>query len=206
VDSKGRRTVTFTEKNDYSRRRARMAGVQRLLGDLQYVVGSIDGFGGERTREAEAAYKLRYGVSRTARGSDLIAALVKTARDEAGLRGLSLCNKTDYLIWAASGLLGDDDFESRGWTRVLPAQCTQLINQNLADRFYFYYAEAVDDKGKPVMEAGRRKVWSGDTGLCTKPTRFIIKGENDCKRRGYDRHGFVQIDTGSAINWKVNLE
>ena len=45
-----------------------MAGTQRLLTDLQYDIGPIDGFGGERTREAEAAYKLRYGVKGNPKG------------------------------------------------------------------------------------------------------------------------------------------
>lgn len=206
VGGSGRRTVTFTEKDDFSRRRARMAGIQRLLSDLQYVVGTIDGFGGERTREAEAAYKLRYGVASNKRGTELLRALVTTARDEAERRGLSLCNQTDFLVWAASGMLRDDVFESRGWIRVLPRQCAQVINQSLNDRYYFYYAEAVDENGEPIMQAGRRKVWSGDIGLCTKPTRFVIKGEEACSERGFDLRGFAQIDTGTARNWKVNLD
>ncbi|MGC6534647.1 MAG: DUF1036 domain-containing protein [Parvibaculales bacterium] len=206
ADASGRRTVTFTEKDDFGRRRARMAGTQRLLTDLQYEVGTIDGFGGERTREAEAAYKLRYRVDKSKRGADLLSALVRTARDEAGRRGLSLCNQSAFLVWAASGMLRDDRFESRGWTRVPAGACAQLINQNLNDRYYFYYAEAVDEKGRPVMEAGRQKVWSGDIGLCTKSTRFVITGDNDCQARGFDRRGFAQIDTGSARQWKVNLE
>ncbi len=202
----GRRTVTFTEKDDFGRRRARMAGTQRLLTDLQYDVGLVDGFGGERTREAEAAYKLRYRISGSKRGADLLAALVSTAREEATRRGLSLCNKSDHLVWAASGMLRDDVFESQGWTRVPVGECAQVISQNLTDRYYFYYAEAVDDKGRPVMQAGRQKIWSGDVGLCTKSTRFIIKGDEDCEARGFDRRGFAQIDTGSARQWKVNLE
>lgn len=206
IGGSGRRTVTFTEKDDFSRRRARMAGIQRLLSDLQYVVGTIDGFGGERTREAEAAYKLRYGVAGNKRGSELLDALVKTARDEAGRRGLSLCNQTDFMVWAASGMLREDAFESRGWIRVLPRQCAQIITQTLSDRYYFYYAEAVDETGEPVMQAGRRKVWSGDVGLCTKPTRFVIKGKDACGERGFDLRGFAQIDTGTARNWKVNLD
>ena len=49
-----------------------MAGTQRLLSDLQYDIGPIDGFGGERTREAEAAYKLRYGVKGNPKGEALL--------------------------------------------------------------------------------------------------------------------------------------
>lgn len=206
ASSSGRQTVTFTEKSDFGRRRALMAGIQRLLSDLQYDIGAVDGFGGERTRDAAAAYKLRYGIRNDPKGKTLLAKLIKTARDEASQRGLILCNKTSYLVWAATGMLRADVFESRGWTRVPGDSCAQVFNQTLDDRYYFYYAEAIDDKGKSIVEAGRRKVWSGDQTLCTKPTRFVIRGDENCKQRGFDRHNFVQIDTGTARRWKVNLE
>lgn len=206
ASSNTRPTVTFTEKNDYGRRRARTAGVQRMLSELQYDIGPIDGFGGERTREAEAAYKLRFSVAGNPKGRDLLARLIGTLRSESNSRGLVLCNKTEHLVWAATGQLADDNFESRGWTRVPAAECTQVINQNLNSRFYFYYAEAVSAKGDLVVEAGRRKIWGGEKPLCSKPTRFVIKGDENCSARGFDRHLFKQIDTGSARRWTVNLE
>jgi uncharacterized membrane protein len=206
ASSGGRPTVTFTEKNDYGRRRARTAGVQRMLSDLQYDIGPIDGFGGERTREAEAAYKLRFGVSGNPKGADLLAKLISTMRNEASSRGLMMCNKTDHLIWAATGQLADEQFESRGWVRVPAQECAQAINKSLNSRFYFFYAEAVDANGDVVVEAGRRKIWGGDKALCSKPTRFVIKSEENCDARGFDRHFFKPIDTGSARRWTVNLE
>ena len=201
-----RPTVTFTEKNDYGRRRARTAGLQRMLSELRYDIGPVDGFGGERTREAEAAYKLRYGVNGNPKGRDLLNRLISTLRNEAKSRGLILCNKTEHLVWAATGQLSDDRFESRGWTRVPAAGCTQVINQNLDNRYYFFYAEAVTAQGDVVTEAGRRKIWGGEKPLCSKPTRFVIKGDENCVGRGFDRHLFEQIDTGSARRWTVNLE
>jgi uncharacterized membrane protein len=202
----GRRLVEFTEKSNYGRRRARTAGLQRLLSDLQYEIGAIDGFGGQRTREAEAAYKLRYSVKGNPKGDALLGKLIKTVQSEAGERGLTLCNRTAHLIWAATAQLRNDRFHSRGWMRVPADECTQVINESLSDRFYFYYAEAVTDKGRLLREAGRAKIWSGERVLCTKPTRFAIDGEENCLARGYDTHGFKKIDTGAARRWTINLE
>lgn len=201
-----RPTVTFTEKNDFGRQRARTAGVQRMLSELRYDIGPVDGFGGARTREAESAYKLRFGVSGNPKGRELLSRLITTLRAEAKSRGLVLCNKTDYLVWAATGQLNDDQFESRGWTRVPVGECAQVINQNLDSRYYFFYAEAVTQNGDVAVEAGRRKIWGGEKPLCSKPTRFAIKGDEDCTARGFDRHNFAEIDTGSARRWTVNLE
>jgi len=206
ADGRGRRLVTFTEKNDFGRRRARTAGIQRLLSDLQYDIGTVDGYGGERTREAESAYKLRFGVNGNPKGDELIRKLIQTARNEADERGLILCNRTQYLVWAASGRLRQDDFESTGWLPVPATQCAQIINSNLTDRYYFYYAEAVHEDGRPVREAGRGRVWAGDKPMCIKPTRFAITGDENCLARGYESRGFVQIDTGTAQRWKVNLD
>ncbi|MCH1568946.1 MAG: DUF1036 domain-containing protein [Alphaproteobacteria bacterium] len=202
----GRRLVNFTEKSDFGRRRARTAGTQRLLSDLQYDIGPIDGFGGQRTREAEAAYKLRYGVSGNPKGQALLKKLIQTVQSEAGERGLTLCNRTDFLIWAATAQLRNDRFQSRGWRRVAANECSQVLNESLSDRFYFYYAEAVNDDGRLVREAGRAKIWGGARELCTKPTRFAIEGEENCLARGYDTHGFKRIDTGAARRWTINLE
>jgi uncharacterized membrane protein len=204
--STGRRLVEFTEKSNYGRRRARVAGVQRLLSDLQYEIGEIDGFGGQRTREAEAAYKLRYSVKNNPKGEALLGKLIQSVQSEAGERGLTLCNRTPHLIWAATAQLRNDRFQSRGWARVPADECTQVLNESLSDRFYFYYAEAVTDAGRLVREAGRAKIWAGERMLCTKPTRFAIEGEENCLARGYNMHGFKKIDTGAARRWTINLE
>ena len=198
--------VTFTEKNNYGKRRAIMAGVQRLLSDLQYDIGVIDGFGGRRTTDAAAAYRLRFQVSGKPEGQKLIAQLIKTARQKAAERGLILCNKTDNLIWAASGELVDGGLNSSGWLRVAPNQCAQAINHDLTDRFYFYYAEAVDENGQAIIRAGRQRKWSGDFDMCVKNTRFSIIGTQNCRARGYETAKFVKIDTGATSKWLVNLE
>lgn len=198
--------VDFTEKRDFGRRRAVMAGIQRLLTDLRYDVGTVDGFGGERTREASAAYKLRYQVKGNPKDKKLLAELIKSTRTVSRQRGLIMCNKTNHLVWAATGIVKGDSFETAGWLRIDADSCMQGVNTPLTDRYYFYYAEAVTEAGDPVMQSGRRKVWGGDFTMCTKPTRFVITGTTNCNARGFDEVKFRKIDTGSATKWQVDLE
>ncbi len=206
ANTSGRPLVTFTEKRDFGNRRATMAGIQRLLADLQYEVGTIGGFDGQRTREASAAYRLRYQISGNPTGKNLLTSLIRTARQQASTRGLTLCNKTGHLIWAASSQLHGKKFESRGWIRIPARQCAPVISQSLTARFYFFYAEAVDATGLPVIEAGRRKFWSGDFTMCAKQTRFVIIGDTECRKRGYDELKFRKIDTGADVSWLINLD
>ena len=202
----GRPQVDFTERADYGRRRARMAGVQRLLTDLRYDIGDIDGFGGERTREATSAFKLRYRIEGNPTGEKLLRQLHNTASRVGGERGLILCNKTGHLVWAATGKVRDFGFESQGWLRLDAGACKQAVNSDLTERFYFYYAEAVTEKGQPVMEGGRQKIWTGDFPLCAKPTRFQLIGNNDCAARGFDELLFHKVDAGNAVKWQIDLD
>jgi len=134
------------------------------------------------------------------------AAMIKTARQKASERGLLVCNRTAHLVWAATGVIKGDTFESRGWLRVLPKQCGQAINQNLDDRYYFYYAEAVNAEGEPIVTGGQRKFWGGNVDMCIKDTKFAIEGNQSCQARGYETAGFQQIDTGTTRTWRVNLD
>ena len=204
--NRGSSLVEFTEKPDYGRRRARAAGVQRILNDLQYNIGAVDGFGGARTREAIAAYKSRYGVSGNLQNEKLLRALIKSLRQEARQRGLILCNKTKHAVWVATGMVKGDSFESSGWLRVTPANCAQSLNRPLNDRFYFYYAEAVTKNGRPLMQGGQRKIWAGDFSMCIKQTRFVIDGTQNCHARGFKQAQFRKIDTGLENKWRVDLE
>ena len=200
-----RPTVTFTEDDNFGRL-AVMAGIQRLLGDIGYETGTIDGFGGVRTREAISAFKLRYQIRGNPSNSDLLARLLDTAAEQSEERGLIMCNKTDYLVWAATGIVREDSFESRGWHRIDAKNCAQVINGNLDNKYYFYYAEAVTDTGRQAVRAGRPVLWQGDFTMCTKSTRFVINNREDCQARGLDAAKFRRIDTGMARKWQVNLD
>ena len=200
-----RPTVTFTEDDNFGRL-AVMAGIQRLLGDIGYETGTIDGFGGVRTREAISAFKLRYQIRGNPSNSDLLARLLDTAAEQSEERGLIMCNKTDYLVWAATGIVREDSFESRGWHRVAANECAQVINRNLDDKYYFYYAEAVTETGRQAVRAGRPVLWQGDFIMCTKSTRFVINGRETCSARGLDEANFRRIDTGNARKWRINLD
>jgi len=41
--------------------------------------------------------------------------------------------------------------------------------------------------------------------VCTRDVEFSIRGPLDCYARGYDRAGFIEIDTGQQADWTVEL-
>lgn len=199
--------VYFTEPYDFNVKRSQIAGVQRLLRDIGYEIGLVDGFTGRRTRNSMTDFQKKNNLPVTnAVSKDLLAKLLETAKRESAERGLKLCNDTGDLIWAAIGFVNKESFTTQGWLRIASKECIQAINQPLYDRYYFVYAEAVDEKGQPLISGGKRRVWNGNFNLCTKPTRFSIESHNDCADKGFEKTGFMKLDTGQEKKWIMRFE
>lgn len=199
-------TTTFSEPRDYSLDQARIAGAQRLLRDNGLRVPKIDGIAAKNTLRSVMAFQRASG--REANGvidDGLIAALIEGAESEQAKFGLNLCNKTEYLVWAAVGFTAGDENRSSGWIRVAPGECAKAIKGKLTQQSYYVYAEAADAKGAMVKQGGRLLAWSGTDGFCVKTTRFEIKGREACTTRGYDERRFMRVDTGGKTLFNVPL-
>ena len=98
---------------------------------------------------------------------------------------LRVCNKTGRGVLIAFGYKdAAEGWTTEGWGSVSAHSCAILVEGELDRRYYFIYA--VDDDGGE---------WSGEAVMCTRDTKFIIRGFNDCRARGYDETGFLEVDT-----------
>ncbi|MCE9650991.1 MAG: DUF1036 domain-containing protein [Parvibaculum sp.] len=200
-------TTTFGEPRNYSLEQAQVAGAQRLLRDNGLRLPKIDGYAAKNTLRAVMAFQRADGRQATGEiDSGLIDALIAGAEREQAKFGLNLCNKTQYLAWAAVGFPAGDEDMSSGWIRVEPGQCAKAIKGKLGAGPYYFYAEASDAKGALVKQAGRILLWSGSETFCVKTTRFEIKGRDACTARGYDERRFRRIDTSGKALFNVPLE
>ena len=106
-----------------------------------------------------------------------------------------LCNKTALPVRAALGRFDGTQWTSEGWWTVKPKECQPLLTGPLQARYYYLY---VSDSG-----AG---VWDGKFHFCVAPaSRFKAESRADCAKRGFDRRGFFQVDTGHDPDWTQNL-
>ncbi|HUD50671.1 DUF1036 domain-containing protein [Parvibaculum sp.] len=200
-------TTTFGEPRNYSLDEARVAGVQRLLHDNGFRIAKIDGYAAKATLRSVMAFQRATGHEPTGEIDEtLIGQLIAGAEEEQKRSGLNLCNKTNYLIWAAVGFRGPEDDMSSGWIRIEPSACVKAIKGKLTQPSYAIYAEAVDDKGQMARQDGRPLVWSGTESYCTKTTRFEIRGRDACVSRGYDEKRFMRVDTGGKPVFDVTLK
>lgn len=193
-------TTSFTEPANYTIRKARVAGAQRLLRDNGIALSSIDGNEGNRTTRAVRTFEKRAGLSGSGAITDsLLDKLISSAKERQAKAGLDLCNETKYLVWSAVAYESTDGKEksvpmSSGWIRIAPGECRKAIKGSLGEGPYYVYGEAVDERGVAVRKDGTRVAWSGKKTFCTKPTRFDIKGRSDCAARGFDSREFIKLD------------
>ena len=107
----------------------------------------------------------------------------------------TVCNKSNLPTRVALGRFDGKQWTSQGWWTLTPKTCVRLITGPLLARYYYLYA--TDGAGGS---------WEGKTHFCTAPgAKFLAQGRADCARRGYDRRGFFEVDTGKSPEWTQSL-
>jgi uncharacterized membrane protein len=113
-----------------------------------------------------------------------------------------ICNLTASTVGVAIGYPDGDDMVTEGWWTLPPPRgdaqsCVtpDALAGPLQDRYYYVYAVDYTLGGE----------WAGDTYMCTSDQAFTIRGVEDCVARGYDRTGFVEVDTGGRSVHIVQL-
>ncbi len=108
---------------------------------------------------------------------------------------LRVCNTTNSRVGLALGYLDGETWISEGWFTLKPQRCEIIIRGKLGARYFYIHALDYDRGGN----------WSGPNILCTREVEFSIRGPLDCYARGYDRAGFLEIDTTQQPDWTVEL-
>jgi uncharacterized membrane protein len=107
----------------------------------------------------------------------------------------NVCNKTDLPTRVALGRFDGTNWTSQGWWTLQPRACAGLLSGPLSARYYYLYASD-----------GAGGTWEGKTHFCVAPqARFLTPGRADCAKRGLDRRGFFEVDTGAAPDWTQTL-
>lgn len=132
----------------------------------------------------------RYGILAVATAGALWLAGGTPARAD-----FRVCNTTQNLVGVALGYRAESGWISEGWWHIESSACKTLIDSPLQSRYYYLYAE----------DATRGGRWEGPTQMCVADKEFKIVGVSDCFKRGFQRAGFQEYDTGEQENWMVQL-
>ncbi|WP_183434164.1 DUF1036 domain-containing protein [Methylobacterium sp. R2-1] len=142
---------------------------------------------------AETRSKVRRARHRALLGLSLAAGLA--ALPLPALADLRLCNQTASKVGVTLGYRDAQGWVTEGWWELKPRNCETLLRGSLAAQFYYIYA----------VDYTRGGEWSGRAMMCTRDTTFTIRGVEDCLARGFDRNGFIEVDTGQQRNWTIQL-
>jgi len=205
-DIEGTPTVLLAEPADYAADQARFAAVQRLLALAGYGVEPIDGLTGPRTDTALAAFLRERGLASDTAASPAFLDLLIDAVRESASRGLLWCNETAHTVMAALGVDEPNAVAVRGWWRITPGACVRPDLPPRRVQQVYSFAEAIEESGAPIENAGRALQWGGRTELCTRNTKFEIREHGRCETRGLSPRGFAVIEitalTGATIRFR----
>jgi uncharacterized membrane protein len=122
-----------------------------------------------------------------------LAALLPASR--AASASLTLCNRTSYILYAATGETRDASIVARGWDRLIPGDCAAVIPSLTEGAELFAYARSSD------AHSGARRAWGGKTALCVAYGDFNLTSAPgmQCATQGTYSAAFSSVgDNGSG--------
>jgi uncharacterized membrane protein len=115
---------------------------------------------------------------------------------------LTLCNRTSYILYVATATESASDIASRGWMRVVPGACQNILSSDLS-------AVALDIYAKTSQaHSGLARAWGGDRQICAQDSNFNIHFPNtvhDCPSDNFYLLPFARIDTRHMASWTSTL-
>jgi uncharacterized membrane protein len=115
---------------------------------------------------------------------------------------LNLCNRTSYVLYVATATETASEITSRGWTRVVPGACQDILASDLS-------AVAVDVYARTSLaHSGPARSWGGERQICVQDVDFNIHTPStvhECPSDNYYLLPFARIDTHHMASWTSAL-
>ena len=180
IESRTRWRTDFSETEAFTLKKARAAGIQRLLEDAGIFSGKIDGLIGRKTRAAIGDFLNEQGLAADTTDADLIDILELAAETRAKDVGMTVCNRTKRRIWSAIARRSTGEaWESRGWWMLEAGGCARVIDAPLLQAEHFVYGEMETEDGRV------RTLSRANDPFCVARAKFAISGRDNCEEAAY---------------------
>jgi uncharacterized membrane protein len=116
---------------------------------------------------------------------------------------LTLCNRTSYILYAATSAIQSPRSETEGWTRIAPGECQVARKERLTGETYLIHARS------SLAHSGPPRAWGGAYPVCVKDTNFTIKQavtQPYCTADDTFALPFAAIDTRGKPDWTMNFD
>jgi uncharacterized membrane protein len=120
-----------------------------------------------------------------------------------GHAALTLCNRTSYVLYAATAAIKSPQTQTQGWTRVAPGECQVARKEALTAETYLVHARS------SLAHGGAARAWGGSFPMCVRDTNFSFNQSVTmaaCSTEGTFALPFAALDTGGRSNWTMTLD
>lgn len=81
---------------------------------------------------------------------------------------LRLCNRTSYILYAATSSVVSPGSTTHGWIRIVPGECQIALPEKLTTQSYLAYART------SLAYSGPQRAWGGNFPSCVKEGDFTL--------------------------------
>lgn len=113
----------------------------------------------------------------------------------AAFADLRICNTTPARVGVAIGYQDEKGWATEGWWNVSAGSCETLLNGRPPSRLIYVYAVDYERGGE----------WAGTNMMCVSRDEFIIRSIENCRRRGFQRSGFYEVDVWESGSHTIKL-
>jgi uncharacterized membrane protein len=82
---------------------------------------------------------------------------------------LKLCNRTSYILYAATAVANGGATQTQGWTRVAPGDCQVAIKDTPLHPGTLVYARSA------LAHSGPQRAWGGKNSACVRDGNFTLR-------------------------------
>ncbi len=115
---------------------------------------------------------------------------------------LTLCNRTSYILQAATVAVNGQDGDARGWTVITPGECRNARSESLTAQRYLIHARS------GLAHSGPSRAWGGHIPVCVKDGNFALRRKTGaaCNEDGLFALNFAPLDTRGKRDWTMTFD
>jgi uncharacterized membrane protein len=115
---------------------------------------------------------------------------------------LKLCNRTSYILYAATSSVSGNGSSTKGWVRIAPGDCQIARPEKLSSQSYLVYARSA------LAHSGPERAWGGDFPLCVKDGNFTLNRRGATANCTGDVFAvpFATIETHNRPDWTMTFD
>ena len=116
---------------------------------------------------------------------------------------LTLCNRTSYILYAATAAIQSPRSETEGWTRIVPGECQLARKEPLTAETYLIHARS------SLAHSGPPRAWGGAYPVCVKDANFSVTQavtQPYCTAEDTFSLPFAPLDNRGKSVWTINFD